>query len=121
MDVDGLLALLREKQVFSMSDVDYAIFETNGKLSVLKKQAQQTVSKNDLNIPYTSGIHPAATEVIADGRVIDNNLKRLNLQEEWLMSQLRQKGIQSVSEVFYAEVQKDGSLYVDVKRDNMTH
>ncbi|MGD6965800.1 YetF domain-containing protein [Rossellomorea vietnamensis] len=53
--------------------------------------------------------------------MIENNLKRLNLQEEWLISQLQQKGIQSISEVFYAEVQKDGSLYIDKKKDNMTH
>lgn len=121
LDVDGLMALLREKQVFSMKDVDYAIFEINGKLSVLKKQAQQTITKNDMNVPSTSGKYPQSTEVIADGEVIENNLKRLNLQEEWLISQLQQKGIQSISEVFYAEVQKDGSLYIDKKKDNMTH
>ncbi|MGD6801738.1 YetF domain-containing protein [Rossellomorea aquimaris] len=120
LDVDGLMALLREKQVFSMKDVDYAIFETNGKLSVLKKQAQQTITKNDMNVPLKSEKYPQSTEVIADGEVIQNNLKRLNLQEEWLISQLQQKGIQSISEVFYAEVQKDGSLYIDKKKDNMT-
>ncbi|MGD7023895.1 YetF domain-containing protein [Rossellomorea vietnamensis] len=120
LDVDGLMALLREKQVFSMKDVDYAIFETNGKLSVLKKQAQQTITKNDMNVPLKSEKYPQSTEVIADGEVIQNNLKRLNLQEEWLILQLQQKGIQSISEVFYAEVQKDGSLYIDKKKDNMT-
>lgn len=121
LDVDSLMALLREKQVFSMKDVDYAIFETNGKLSVLKNQAQQTVTKHDMNVPLTSGRFPQSTKVIADGEVIENNLKRLDLQEEWLLSQLQHKGIQSISEVFYAEVQKDGSLYIDKKKDNMTH
>ncbi|MGM0844906.1 MAG: YetF domain-containing protein [Bacillota bacterium] len=120
LDVDGLMAMLRQKQVFSMKDVDYAIFETNGKLSVLKKQTQQPVTKSDMGISHSSGVYPLPTEIIADGKVIDNNMKRLNLQEEWLMLQLREKGIQSPAEVFYAEVQKDGSLYIDKKSDNMT-
>ncbi|WP_409254179.1 YetF domain-containing protein [Bacillus sp. SCS-153A] len=121
LDVDALLVKLREKNVFSVSEVDYAIFETDGKLSVMKKQAQQPLTKKEMNIPYKHLLYPQTTEVIANGKVIENNLKKLNLKEEWLKQQLRQNGIGSVSEVFYAEVQKDGSLYIDTRHDNMTH
>jgi uncharacterized membrane protein YcaP (DUF421 family) len=121
LDVDGLMAHLREKNVFSLKDVEYAIFETDGKVSVMKKQAQQSVTKKDLNIPSPQQIYPYSTEVIADGKIVKNNLKRLNIQEDWLKQQLQQKGIDSVSDVFYAEVQRDGSLYIDMQNDNMTH
>ncbi|WP_369425934.1 DUF421 domain-containing protein [Cytobacillus pseudoceanisediminis] len=50
VDLDELQALLRQKDIFSLNDVDYAILETNGDLSVLKKESQQPVTKNDLNI-----------------------------------------------------------------------
>ena len=121
LDVDALLVKLREKSIFSVSDVDFAIFETDGKLSVLKKQAQQSLTKKDMNIPFKTKIFPLTTEVIANGKVIENNLKKLNLQEEWLQQQLRQNGIHSVSEVFFAEVKQDGTLYIDTRNDNMTH
>jgi uncharacterized membrane protein YcaP (DUF421 family) len=121
LDVDALLVHLREKNVFSVKDVEYAIFETDGKLSVMKKQDQQSATKKDLNIPNKNYIYPQSTGVISDGKVIENNLKRLNLEEDWLQDQLKQNGIDSIEDVFYAEVQKDGSLFIDYRNDNMTH
>ncbi|GAA5417383.1 UPF0702 transmembrane protein YetF [Paraliobacillus ryukyuensis] len=50
LDINALNTKLREKNVFSIADVDYAIFETDGKLSVLKKESQLPVTKNDLSI-----------------------------------------------------------------------
>jgi uncharacterized membrane protein YcaP (DUF421 family) len=121
LDVDALMVHLREKNVFSVKDVEYAIFETDGKLSVMKKQGQQALTKKDMNIVPSKQVYPYSTEVIADGKIIENNLKRLNLQEEWLQEQLRKNGITSVTDVYYAEVQTDGSLYIDSRNDNMTH
>jgi uncharacterized membrane protein YcaP (DUF421 family) len=121
LDIDALMILLRENKAFSVKEVDYAIFETDGKLSVLKKQAQQPLTKKDMNIAPTLEMYPSATAVISDGKVNVTNLNRLNLQKNWLEQQLTQNGIQSVSDVFYAEIQKDGSLYIDTRNDNMTH
>jgi uncharacterized membrane protein YcaP (DUF421 family) len=118
LDVNALNALLRQKNVFSVLDVDYAIFETDGKLSVMKKEAQKPLTKADMNIQSTKPVYfPIATEVINDGRVISTNLQKLNLNQEWLEQQLQQSGIESISDVFFAEVQKDGSLYIDTKND----
>ncbi|SES01305.1 Uncharacterized membrane protein YcaP, DUF421 family [Gracilibacillus ureilyticus] len=121
LDMDSLNALLRQKGVFSLKDVDYAVFETSGQLSVLKKIDKQPATKGDLNIQQTPSVNPSATQVISDGNIILNNLKRLNLDDNWLTQQLDNNGINNISEVFYAEVQKDGSLYIDVKDDNMIH
>ncbi|RIW34733.1 DUF421 domain-containing protein [Bacillus salacetis] len=121
LDIDALMVHLREKNVFSIKDVEYAIFETDGKMSVMKKQAQQPVTKRDMNIISSIQSYPYSTEVIADGKIIYNNLDKLNLHEEWLQGQLKKNGVESVSDVFYAEVQKDGSLYIDSRNDHMTH
>ncbi len=121
LDEEALRALLRQKNIFSFSDVDFAIFETNGKLSVLKKETQQPITKKDLNMtPKMSSTSPLATEIIGDGQVIHSNLDKLHLTSKWLDQQLHNAGIQSIEEVFYAEVQKDGSLYID-KRDDQLH
>jgi len=121
LDIDALNALLRQKNVFAMSDVDYAIFETDGNLSVMKKEPNQPVLKSDLGIKNPApNIYPISTEVINDGRIIMSNLEKLGLNTEWLEQQLRLSGIELISDVFYAEVQKDGKLYIDSKND-MSH
>jgi len=118
LDIDALNALLREKNVFSVFDVDYAIFEIDGKLSVMKKESQQFVTKSDMRVQQNKPhIYPFSTVVITDGRVISINLKKLNLTNEWLEQQLQSSGIKSVTDVFYAEVGKDGNLYIDKRND----
>lgn len=118
LDIDALNALLREKNIFSVTDVDYAIFETDGKLSVMKKEQKQPLNRSDIGLQQTTpNIYPISTEVIADGRIITSNLQKLNLNTQWLEQQLQLLGVRSISDVFYAEVQKDGTLYVDNKND----
>lgn len=118
LDVDKLEALLREKDVFSTAEVDYAIFETSGKLSVMKKENKQSVTKGDIQLlNMKQKVTPIATEVVSDGKVNAKNLTKLHLNQDWLNQQLKQQGINSIDEVFYAEVQQDGTLYVDNKND----
>lgn len=118
LDMDALLSLLRKKNVFSASDVDYAIFETDGTLSVMKKEAQQPVTKSDLKTIQTkASIYPIATEVISDGEIKQENLAKLHLDQQWLEEELKRSGVDSISNVFYAEIQKDGSLYIDQRND----
>ncbi|QKY68829.1 DUF421 domain-containing protein [Lentibacillus sp. CBA3610] len=118
LDIDELSALLRQKNIFAMSDVDYAIFETSGKLSVLKKEINQSVTKGDMNLAGTTpNVYPIATKVISDGVVNQNNLAALNLDMNWLEQQVEQAGATTFSQIFYAEVLPDGTLYVDKKDD----
>ncbi|SDJ83971.1 YetF domain-containing protein [Sediminibacillus albus] len=120
LDLDSLKAMLRQKNVFSIADVDYAVFETNGKLSVMKKADKQSVTKKDMKIDKQQKTYQLATEVISDGKALSNNLTKLNLDTDWLDQQLRQAGIDSIEDVFYAEVQQDGTLFIDSK-ENLLH
>ncbi|MCM2533121.1 DUF421 domain-containing protein [Neobacillus pocheonensis] len=63
---------------------------------------------------------PIPIQLIADGKVIEDNLTQLNLNQDWLNEQLRQSGT-NLSEVFYAELQKDGSLYIDKRSAQRLH
>jgi uncharacterized membrane protein YcaP (DUF421 family) len=51
-------------------------------------------------------------EIIVDGKVVKKNLQELGLNQTWLDDQLRQKNINSIKEILYAEIQGDGSLYI---------
>lgn len=120
LDLDSLNSLLRKKNVFSISEVDYAILETDGSLSVMKKESKQPVTKSDMNRkqPATE-VFPIPMAVILDGKVNDDHLKSLNLDRGWLNQQLEFSGIHSIEDVFYAEVQKDGTLYIDTNNDRL--
>ncbi|MCM3586577.1 DUF421 domain-containing protein [Mesobacillus maritimus] len=118
LDMDSLNSMLRQKNIFALADVNYAIFEANGKLSVMPKEAKTPATKEDVkSITMTNAIYPMATQVISDGHVITNNLNKLHLDENWLQQQLKQAGFDSVEDVFFAEVQKDGSLFIDKKEN----
>ncbi|WP_192702441.1 DUF421 domain-containing protein [Paenibacillus sp. OAS669] len=114
LNMDDLSMLLRDKNVFSIREVDYAILEPNGKLSVLKKEAMESPTKKDLQLPVQDRLY-LPTELIVDGQVVKRNLKELQLSYKWLEEQIRQSGVASIQEVFFAELQSDGSLFVDLK------
>ncbi|MBW3112614.1 DUF421 domain-containing protein [Bacillus sp. MCCB 382] len=122
LDIDALNVLLRKKNVFSIQDVDYAIMETDGTLSVMKKEGKQAVTKSDRLNPSltTSHVIPIPTALIEDGKINDKNIEALPVDEQWLKQQLTTKGIHSISDVFYAEIQKDGTLHVD-RYDDTVH
>lgn len=91
--------------------------ETNGKISVLKKEMKSSATKQDVNATYTQPQFP--TSIIMDGNILGKNLRDLGLSKDWLYSQLKIKGIETSEAVFYAEIQKDGSIFIDEYKDNV--
>lgn len=110
IDISELQHLLRMKDVFAVQEVEYAILESNGELSVLKKAPYQTPNKKDLNV-YPEKPEIAMT-LISDGKVYDDNLKEVDLTKEWLMKELNKQNFNSVSEVFYAEYLPNQQLFI---------
>lgn len=114
--VSDILELLRNQGVFDPNEVDYAILEANGSLSVLKKSEYLPLTPKDMNIEVKpTGI---STELVYDGKLIIENLTQMNKDEKWLMNQLKKYGIKDVSEVFLVTLNDAGSLYVDKYDDN---
>ncbi|GIO25785.1 YetF domain-containing protein [Ornithinibacillus bavariensis] len=110
LDINQLQHLLREKDVFSLKEVEYAILETNGAISVLKKSDYQTPNRKDMKLaPQPVQL---STTLINDGEIIYDNLEEKNLTEQWLIEQLKEQGYDDVNDVFYAEYMKDEDLLV---------
>lgn len=84
-------------------------------VQVVKSLLQPKSEENQLvDLSHFDSIHyPVRTEVISNGVVNSTNLEKLKLDHVWLHQQLQQLGVHSVSDVLYAEVQQDGSLYID--------
>jgi uncharacterized membrane protein YcaP (DUF421 family) len=116
--VSDILELMRNQGVFDPNEVDFAIIESNGRLSILKKAEHLPLTPKDMNIPVkNSGI---STELIYDGILIEENLRQLNKDKEWLMNELKEHGINNISEVFLVTLNPEGSIYIDKYDDHIT-
>lgn len=114
---DDLVEQLRQKDIFDITQVEFAILEKDGQISVLKKSEYQTVTRKDMNIQ--PGPDSLATELIYDGVIIDVNLKQMNHDRKWLMNELAKMNIKSPSEVFFMSLKQDGTLYIDLYKDHI--
>jgi uncharacterized membrane protein YcaP (DUF421 family) len=110
LDIDQLGQLLRAKDVFSLDEVQYAIFENNGGLSVLKKSDSEQPTCKDLNLKLENRTIPIT--IISDGKVLGKNLQKAGLNQNWLEKQLEIKGIKQPEEICYAEWQEGKPLYI---------
>jgi len=115
LNVDELLVKLREKNAFNIADVEYAILEIDGKLSVQKRPDKQPLTPSDINSPgqYT-GI---GTILIEEGKINEDKLMLIGLTKTWLLNKLKEQGIVDISKVMLAQVDEGGNLYVDLKEE----
>jgi uncharacterized membrane protein YcaP (DUF421 family) len=114
--IDELNSELRTQGVFNLSDVEFAMFEPGGKISVQKKSQKQPLTPGDLNIPTEYDGLP--TNLIIDGKVLIDALHSLSLSKAWLYHQLGKQNIHDAFEVSLAQLDTKGNLYVDLKGDN---
>lgn len=110
LTINELMMKLREKNAFNLADVEFAIMETDGQLSVLPKADKKPLTPFQMNIQTTSeGI---MKEVIIDGKLMEENLKATGLDKNWINMQLREQNIKDISEVFFAGIYGDKKLHV---------
>ncbi|UOQ86490.1 DUF421 domain-containing protein [Gracilibacillus salinarum] len=110
LDMNQLLHLLRSKDTFSVQEVDYAILETDGTVSVLKKTSYQQPTRHDLNLPLEDVVLPFM--LINDGEIIWDSLEEIGKDEKWLEQELVKQEVSSVKEVFYAEYSRERPLFI---------
>lgn len=117
MSLEELELMLRQKDVFKLTDVEYAVFENNGTLSVMKKSEAQAVTRKDAGVNY---IPEKPTRVlIIDGTVMQKSLESLGYTKEWLLGEVTKQGANDFRDVFCAEVDSNGNLYVDLYHDTL--
>ena len=115
--VTDLLEQLRDKGAFDLKQVAYAVLETDGQLSVLFKPEFLPVTRSDLNLQNNEvGI---CNELIFDGVVMSQNLRKSNLDRKWLDQTLKKKGLSSPSQVFLMTIDDAGTLYIDRYEDHL--
>ncbi len=111
LDINQLQHLLRDKDIFSLREVEYAILEANGTVNVLRKPQYERPTNKDLNINYPRVFLPIS--LIIDGEVLWDNLEQAGLNEQWLKQQLSFHNIESVKKVLFAEWTEGEPLFVN--------
>ena len=105
LDLSEFMLLCREQGYFDLCEIQAAVYEHNGKLSILPKTSSRPVTPSDLNISPQKVY--VGTELIMDGRIMGENLSRLGKTEEWLMAQIRTQGYTDASEILLCIYRKE--------------
>lgn len=112
--IDDLKMILRTQGAFNLADVEYAILEANGRISTLLKSQVRPATPKDFGIDTEYQGIPI--DLISDGKIIADNLNLVGLTEDWLRGKLSELRLKP-EDVFYAELDTSGKLYVDAYRD----
>jgi len=113
---DELLQLLRRKDVFQVSDVEFAVLEPTGDLSVMLKKENQPLTPKDLDMKVASIKEPQT--VIMDGKILDEPLATIGYSRGWLKTELEKLGV-TVENVYLGQVNSYGELTVDLFDDKL--
>ncbi|MDN3954173.1 DUF421 domain-containing protein [Sporolactobacillus laevolacticus] len=110
VDMNHLQMLLRDRDIFSFREIEFAILEPNGKVSVIRKPEYETTKRGDLDLANRSISVPVT--LISDGVIINRNLDRLGKTEQWLISELKKHSIEDPKKVMIAEWRNEDGLFV---------
>ncbi|MBU5676778.1 DUF421 domain-containing protein [Alkaliphilus sp. MSJ-5] len=117
VSINDLLEALRNKDYFNISDVEYAILETNGQMSIVPKADKRPVVISDLNSCDDIQDEELPVTLIVDGRLNDTKLRKAGYDKDWLMDQLRKQNIDNVESVFFAFLSSDRIFYAQEKKN----
>lgn len=105
---DDLLSQLRINNISKLQDVEFAILEPSGVLSVVKKDKKNRKQNKNLTMPVP---------LILDGKVQTDSLEQINKTELWLRQQLKKLGYRDIKQISYCSLDEDNIFYVDEKED----
>lgn len=115
--IDNLNQLLREKGVFDIDEVQYAVLETNGSISIQKKPQFRAVTQQDMPFASRKDSH-FPVELIMERQILSENLSQNGLSLDWLNQKLNEKDLK-LSDIYYGVRGTNGLLYFDCYHDNI--
>jgi uncharacterized membrane protein YcaP (DUF421 family) len=113
LTIDEFMQQLRKKNVFHLADVEMAIMEASGDITVQLKKEHRPLTAKTLKLPVAPD--PESQIVIMDGEILDESLAKLQLNRNWLMRKLRQRGM-APEDVFICQADSSGEVYIVAKQ-----
>lgn len=115
LNLNDLLEELRLKDYYNLEDIEYAILETGGQITIIPKSELEPATRKDLNVKSSPNMLPVT--LILDGKVNDRNLKLIKKDKSWLNKQLNKNKISSSDEIFLALMDSQGKFVYQLKKE----
>jgi uncharacterized membrane protein YcaP (DUF421 family) len=112
-NINDLMEQLRIKNFNNIADVEFAILETNGEISIIPRSQKRPIVPKDLNIP--TNYEGMTTTLVSDGRVMSENLGKIGQDENWLQSELDKLGVESPRDLLFASIDTSGKIFFQKK------
>ena len=113
INMNDLLEQLRSKNYPNVSDIEFAILETNGQFSIIPKAEKRGVVTEDLGIAVQAEELPIT--LIIDGKLIPKNLQTSGYDKQWVIKQLKEKNINNIEDVFFGFLSSESIFYAQKK------
>ncbi|MFT8309853.1 MAG: DUF421 domain-containing protein [Sporolactobacillus sp.] len=110
IDMNHLQMLLRDRDIFSLREIEFAILEPNGKISVIRKSEYEQTKRKDLKLADEAVSLPIT--LISDGTIIEKNLPLIGKTEAWLIDELKKRSIEEPSQIMIAEWRNEDGLFL---------
>ncbi|MCO1601471.1 DUF421 domain-containing protein [Desulfosporosinus nitroreducens] len=116
MNINEFQSLLRDKDVFSFREVEYAVLEANGSLTVLRKPEFDAPTLKDLSLKLSPKSLPIL--LVSDGIILYQDLLKISKDESWLKTELEKQGYVNIDNIFCAEWREEDGLFV-IEKDQL--
>ncbi|MGA5688968.1 DUF421 domain-containing protein [Cytobacillus pseudoceanisediminis] len=114
--IDDLSSLLRQKNVFKAADVEFAVLEPRGDLSIMLKKENQPLTPKDLQLNLPQEKEPQT--VIMDGKILNDPLAESGKTRKWLDMEIEKLGL-TIDNIFMGQINSYGELTVDIFDDSL--
>ncbi|MBP1989893.1 DUF421 domain-containing protein [Paenibacillus eucommiae] len=114
LDFNQLIVMLREKEIFDFSEVAYVLYETNGKISVIKKPEYEYVRIKDLGLQVKQ--ESPSIPVIEKGQILLDTIRGIKMNEVHIRSMAKEQGFTEIKEIAYAEYNQEENKLVIIKK-----
>lgn len=118
LELSEFMVLCRQQGYFDLTAIQTAVFEYNGKLTILPVSDQRPITPKDIHLQPEQEL--LFTELIMDGQILESNLKRMGLDLVWLEKQLKEHHIHHAKDVFLALCDRNLNFVLYEKTDDNT-
>ncbi len=115
LSVDDIMTAMRTQQIFDISEVQFAIVETTGSISAMKKQTKDIPDREDLRVDAVNSDPPQV--IVSDGKILPVTLKSMGYNEKFVENSAKKAGL-DISEIFIMTADNQGKIFIAPKNEN---
>lgn len=115
LSVDDVMTAMRTQQIFDLSEVQYAIVETTGSVSIMKKQGKDIPTRQDIGLSPESADPPQI--IVSDGKILKAALDSMGFNIKFVENSAKEAGVK-ISDIFIMTADRQGNIFVAEKKEN---